>query len=195
MFLGLTFLRGGAAVVLLEHAALLEGVVDWGLVVRARFLQHIVEYVGVSRGRSRAFVGQVDCEGLVLVVVPLRGCLAAGLLALLGQLVLLLGLLGLAALRGRIIHVLALLAVKDGPHRLLAGSKTSGNVEQLIGVDRRAAPELVHKIPAGGALEKGVHDLGMSYTREFSTALGKASYEVLVHARRSHKFPGRTYVL
>jgi hypothetical protein len=74
--------------------------------------------------------------------------------------------------------VLALLAVKDGPHRLLAGSKTSGNVEQLIGVDRQAAPELVHKIPAGGALEKGVHDLGMSYTREFSTTLGKASYEV-----------------
>jgi hypothetical protein len=31
--LSLAFLRGGAVVVLLEHVALLEGVVDWDLVV------------------------------------------------------------------------------------------------------------------------------------------------------------------
>jgi hypothetical protein len=39
----------------------------------------------------------------------------ARLLALLGPLVLLLGLLELATLRGRVIHVLALLAIEDGP--------------------------------------------------------------------------------
>jgi hypothetical protein len=92
--------------------------------------------------------------------------------------VLLLGLFGLVALRGRIIHALALLAVEDDPHRLLAGSKTGGDVEQLVGVDRRAPPELAHEVPAGRAHEEGVHDLRLSHTREFSTTLGKALYEV-----------------
>jgi hypothetical protein len=43
--------------------------------------------------------------------------------------VLLLGLLGLAALRGRIVHTLALPTVEDGSHRLLAESETGGDVE------------------------------------------------------------------
>jgi hypothetical protein len=60
---------------------------------------------------------------------------AAGLLALLAPLVLLLGLLGLATLRRCIVHALALLAVEDAPHRLLARSETSGDVEKLVGVD------------------------------------------------------------
>jgi hypothetical protein len=33
VFLGLRFLRGGAAIELLEHIALLKGVVHWGLMV------------------------------------------------------------------------------------------------------------------------------------------------------------------
>jgi hypothetical protein len=37
--------------------------------------------------------------------------------------VLLLGIVGLAALCGRVVHALALPAVEDGPHRLLAGRK------------------------------------------------------------------------
>jgi hypothetical protein len=49
------------------------------------------------KGLSRALAGRVDCEGLILIVVmPLRMRLVAGLLALLAPLVLLLGLLGLA---------------------------------------------------------------------------------------------------
>jgi hypothetical protein len=166
-------------------------VVDWGLVVQAQFLQHIVEHTGASRGRSRALAGRVDCEGLV-VVAPLRACLTAGLLALLAPLVLLLGLLGLAALRGCVIHALALLVVEDGPRCLLVGTKTGGDVEQLVGVDWRASPELAHEVPAGCALEEGVHDLGLSHAREFCTALGKVPYGVpddspafWVHARRS----------
>jgi hypothetical protein len=179
ILLSLTILRGGAAVVLLEHVALLEGVVDWGLVVRARLLQHIIEHAEASRGRSRALAGRVDREGLIpVVVVPLRVCLAAGLLSLLAPLVLLLGIVGLAALCGRVVHALALPAVEDGPHRLLAGSKIGGGVEQLVGVNRRASPKLVHEVPVGRALEEGVHDLGLSQAREFGTALGKASYEV-----------------
>jgi hypothetical protein len=110
--------------------------------------------------------------------MPLRTCLTTGLLALLAPLVLLLGLLELAALCGRIIHTLALLAVEDGPHHLLVRSQTGGNVEQLIGVDRRASPELAYEVSESRALEEGVHDLGLSHAREFSTTLRKVSYEV-----------------
>jgi hypothetical protein len=91
---------------------------------------------------------------------------------------LLLGLLGLAAFRGRLVHALALLAVKDGPHRLLTGGKVGGDVEQLIGVDGRAAPELTHEVPAGRALEEGVHNLGVGHARELYTALGETPFEV-----------------
>jgi hypothetical protein len=50
--------------------------------------------------------------------------------------------------------------------------------EQLIGVDRRATPELAHEVPTGRALEKGVYDLRLSHARELRAALGVASYEV-----------------
>jgi hypothetical protein len=42
---------------------------------------------------------------------------------------LLLGLLGLAALCGCVVHALALLTVKDGPHRFLTGGEAGGDVE------------------------------------------------------------------
>jgi hypothetical protein len=72
----------------------------------------------------RALVGQVDCEGFNLVIIaPLRVCVTVGLLAFLAPLVLLLALHGFAALRGRVIHTLALLAVEDNPHRLLTEAK------------------------------------------------------------------------
>jgi hypothetical protein len=48
---GLAILRGVAAIVSLEQVALLEGVVDWRLVLRTRLLQHVVEHTGASRGR------------------------------------------------------------------------------------------------------------------------------------------------
>jgi hypothetical protein len=180
VLLGLAILCGGAAVVLLEHVALLKGVVDRRPVVRAGLLQHVVEHAGASRGRSRALSGRFNCEGLVpvAVVASLRARLAARLLALLAPLVLLLGLLGLAALRGRVIHVFALFAVEDGPHCLLTRGEAAGDVEQLIGVDWGAAPELAHEVPAGHALEEGVHDLGLGHARELRTTLGEAPYEV-----------------
>jgi hypothetical protein len=40
--------------------------------------------------------------------------------------------LGLAALRERVVHALALLPVEDGPHRLFAGGEAGGDVEQLV---------------------------------------------------------------
>jgi hypothetical protein len=151
-------------------------VVDWHLVVWTGLLQHVVEYAGPTRGRSRAPSSWVDSEGLV--VAPLRVRLTARLLAFLAPLVLLLGLLGLAALRGRVVHALALLSVIDGPHRLLAGGEAGGDVKPLVGVDRRAAPELAHKVPARGALEEGMYDLRLGHARELRAALGEAPYEV-----------------
>jgi hypothetical protein len=64
-------------------------------------------------------------------------------------------------------------------HRLLTRSKAGGDVEQLVGVDRRAPLELAHEVPTGRALEEGMHDLGLSHAWELSAALGEASYEVL----------------
>jgi hypothetical protein len=160
ILLGLAILRGDAAVVLLEHITLVEGVVDRCLVVWTGLLQHVVKYAGSSRSHSRTPSSWVNCEGLVpIVIVSLRARLAMWLLALLSPLMLLLGLLGLAALRGRVVRALDLLVVEDGPHCLYAGGKAGGDVEQFVGVGRRAAPELAHEVPAGHTLEEGVHDL------------------------------------
>jgi hypothetical protein len=173
ILLGLAILRGGVAVVSLEQIALLEGVVDWRLVVRTGLLQHVVEHAGASRGRSRALSSWVDSEGLVPVVVaPRRARLVARLLAFLAPLVLLLGALGLAALHGQVVHALALLPIEDGPHRLLARGEAGGDVERLVRVDRQAAPEFAHEVPAGRALEEGVHDLRLGHAREFRAVLG-----------------------
>jgi hypothetical protein len=167
------------AVVSFEQVALLEGVVDRRLVVRTRLLQHVVEYTGASRGCSRAPSSRVDSEGLVpLVVAPLRARLAVRLLAFLAPPVLLLGLLGLASLRGRVVHAFALPPVEHGPHRILAGGEAGGDVEQLVPVDQRAAPELPHEVPADRTLEEGMYNLGLGHAQELRAALREAPYEV-----------------
>jgi hypothetical protein len=179
ILLGLAILRGGTAIVSFEQVALLEGVVDWSLVVRTELLQHVVEYAGASRGRSRAPSSWVNSDGLVPVVVaPQRACLMARLLAFLALLVLLLGFLGPAALRGRVVHALAFLPIEDGPHRLLARGEVGGDVKQLVGVDRRAAPELAHEVPAGRVFKEGVYNLGLGHTREVHATLREVPYEV-----------------
>jgi hypothetical protein len=43
---------------------------------------------------------------------------------------------------------------------------------------RRVASKLTHEVPAGGALEDGVHDLRLGHARELRAALGEAPYEV-----------------
>jgi hypothetical protein len=112
----LAILRGGVTVVFLKHVALLEGVVDWSLVVWTRLFQHVIEHSRSSRGRSRALAGRVNRESLVPVVIAsLRACFSAGLLALLASLVLLLGVFGLAALRGASFTCLPFLSLKMAP--------------------------------------------------------------------------------
>jgi hypothetical protein len=104
VFLGLRLLRGGTAVEFLEHITLLKGVVHGSFVVRTWLFQHVVEHPRASRGRSRAPSSRVDSEGLgVAAVTPLLARLGARLLALLAPLVVAVGLLGLAALRGRVL--------------------------------------------------------------------------------------------
>jgi hypothetical protein len=120
-------------------------VVNWHLVVRTWLFQHVIEHPRASRGRSRSPSSWVNSKGFVaVVVVPLLGCLAAWLLPFLAPLVLLLGVLGLAALRGRVAHALAFLPIENCPHRFLAGGEAGGDVEQLVRVDRRAASKLAH---------------------------------------------------
>jgi hypothetical protein len=100
---------------------LLKGVVYWGLVVRTWLFQHVIKHPRTSRGRSRAPSSRVDSKSLgIIVVAPLLARLTAQLLSLLAPLVLPVGLPGLAALRGRIIRALALLAVEGRPHSLLS---------------------------------------------------------------------------
>jgi hypothetical protein len=152
-------------------------VVDRGLVIWAWLLQNVIEHAGSSRGRLRALADRVDREGLVVVLIPsLHAHVATRLLALPAPLLLLLGLLGPAALRGRVVHVLALLAIENGPHHLLSGSEAGGDVEQLVGVDRRAPPKFAHEIRAGRSLEEGVHDIRLCDARELGTT--QVSYEI-----------------
>jgi hypothetical protein len=148
-------------------------------VVGTWLLQHVIENPRASRGRSRAPSSWVNSKSFVAVIVaPLLARFAVRLLFFLASLVLLVGLLGLAALRGRVVHTLALLSVEDRPHCLFARGKAGGDVEQLVRIDRWAPLELAHKALARGALEEGVHDLGLSYARELRAALGEAPYEV-----------------
>jgi hypothetical protein len=179
IFFGLVVLRGGAAVEPLEHVALLEGVVDQCLVVGTWLLQHVVENPWASRGRSRAPLSRVNSKIFAVVVVAsLLARLAARLLSLLAPLVLLAELLGLAALSGRVVCALALLAVEDRPHCLFARGKAGGDVEQLVRVDRWTAPQLAHKVPACGAFEEGVHNLRLCHAWELRTAPGEVPYEI-----------------
>jgi hypothetical protein len=121
VFLSLVVLCGDTTVEPLEHVALLKGVVDRRLVVGTWLLQHVVENPRASRRRSRGPSSRVNSKGFaVVVVVPLLARLAARLLSLLAPLVVLAELLGLAALRGRVVRALALLAVEDRPHCLFA---------------------------------------------------------------------------
>jgi hypothetical protein len=81
--------------------------------------QHVIEHPRTSRGRSRASSSRVNSEGLsVIAVASLLARLAARLLPFIALLVLPVGLLGLAALRRRVVRALALLAVEDHPHGL-----------------------------------------------------------------------------
>jgi hypothetical protein len=107
--------------------------VDRHFVVGTRLLQHVVKHSRASRGRSRAPPGWVNSESFGgVVVAPLLACLSARLLALLAPLALLPELLGLAALRGRVVCALALFAVEDRPHFLFARGKACGDLEQLV---------------------------------------------------------------
>jgi hypothetical protein len=77
-----------------------------------------------------------------------------------------------------VVHALALLAIENGPHRLLSGGEAGGDVEQLVGVDRRAPSKLTHKVLVSHPLEESMHDLRLGDAQELGTTLGKASYEI-----------------
>jgi hypothetical protein len=65
ILLGFVALRGSVAIKLLEHVALLEGVVDRCLLVGTWLLQHVIENSRTSRGPS----SRVNSKGLGIVAV------------------------------------------------------------------------------------------------------------------------------
>jgi hypothetical protein len=127
--------------------------------------------------------------------------LVARLLAFLAPLVLLLGLLGLAALRRRVVHALAFFPSKMAPTASSPEAKlvvmSNSSFESASGL----LPKLAHEVPIGRALEESVYDLGLGHARELRAALEEALYEVLerltgflvAHAQ-AQELPGRTYV-
>ena len=141
-----------AIVVLPEHLALLEGVVDRALVISTRLLKHVVEQATTaSRGASRSFTVRGGSEGLLGVLYRPQSALVRWdrLLSLPPPLLFLGGVgLDVAALRGRIVLALARLVIEDGTNRLFAGSEVGGSVEQLVGINGSASRELMHQIPA-----------------------------------------------
>jgi hypothetical protein len=155
---------------------LLEGVVDRGLVVWAWLLQYVIKHTGASRGRLGALAGRVDREGLVLVA-PLRArrggasCLSCPACSSVGA--------PWTCCPPQVRRPRACPSCcRRWPPPPPSRSKASGNIEQLVGVDPRAPPELAHEVPTGRALEEGVHDLGLSNARDLGTTLGEAPYEV-----------------
>jgi hypothetical protein len=72
---------------------------------------------------------KVDGKGLVVVLVAFLRMRRGEASCPFAPLLFLLGIFGLAALRRRDIHVLALLPVEYGPHHLLSESEAGGDVE------------------------------------------------------------------
>src|SRR6185295_8717344 len=172
-----------AVVVLLEHLALLEGMIDRALVVRARLLKHVVELATTaSRGASRSSAVWGGREGLLGVLCLPRAVLIRWdrLLSLPPPLRFLGGGVGLgaAAFCGRIVLALARFVVEDGTNCLLAGGVVGGSVEQLIGANGSASRKLVHQVPARRTLEESVDDFDMGAAGELGALLGEASHVV-----------------
>jgi hypothetical protein len=170
--------------------------VDRRLVVWTGLFQHVVEYTGASRGRLRAPSSWVNSEGLVPVVVaPLRARLAVRLLAFLAPLVLLLGLLGLAALRGRVVRTLSLLPVEDGPTTSLPEAKlvsmSNSSLESTGGLRPSSRTRSRQVVPSRKACT--ISDwatLGSSVQRLEKCRMKSQSDSpgFWVHARRSQEF-------
>ena len=169
-----------AVVILLEHLALLEGMIDRALVVRTWLLKHVVEQATIaSRGASRSFAVRGGSEGLLGVLCPPRFALVRWdrLFSIPPPLLFLGGGVGLdvAALRGCIVLALARFVVEDGTNCLLTGGVVGGSVEQLIGVNGSASRKLMHQVPARHTLEESVDDLDMGDAGELGALLGEAS--------------------
>ena len=165
-------------VVLATHLALLEGVVDRALVVRARLLEHVVEQAAIApRGASGTFAIWGDGEGLVgVLLLPLTALvLWAFLLSLLAPLKLLCGGLGFAAaLCGLLLLALGHLAIEDGTDYFLAGGKVGGDIKQHVRAGGVALRELVHQVPARRAFAEDINDLNVGDAWELGALLGEA---------------------
>jgi hypothetical protein len=99
----------------------------------------------------------------------------APILSFPAPLLLLLRILGLAALCRRFLLAFALLAVEDSTDRLLAGGKIGSNDKQLICTGGRASTQLTHQILACCTQMKGTNDVGVGDAGALGALLGEAT--------------------
>jgi hypothetical protein len=111
------------------------------------------------------------------------------------------GLLGLAALRGRVVRALALFAVEDRPHGLFAEAKlvaiSNSSLESTGGLRPNSRTRSRHVVPSRKACTiSDCATLGSSVQRLEKRRMKSRSDSPsrLVQERRSQEFPGRTYV-
>jgi hypothetical protein len=153
-------------------------------------------------GPPRTPSSWVNSKGFVAVIIaPPLARLAARLLPFLAPLMLLLGLLGLAALRGRVVHALALLLIEDLPTASSLEAKLvamlNSSFESTGGLrpssctrSRQVVPSRkVCTISDWATLRSSVQRLEKRHMKSRSHSPG-----FWVHTRRSQKFPGHTYV-
>jgi hypothetical protein len=118
---GVTLLLGTPKEVVFHHATLLEGVFDWALVVRARFIEHLVKNSRATLGRAWGFLHSATATR-----ESLRNCLAFFFFLELQQ--------SSTTPRERRsdrrtpTKAASLGVVEDCPYHLLARSKVGGNV-------------------------------------------------------------------
>jgi hypothetical protein len=134
-----------------KHDALLKGVLDGALMIKARLLEHLVKQVGASGRLPRVLVlsggDEVCVDGIAF------------------RLRLLLALLLRAALSGRLGDVIRLAPLRllvlpeDGLDRLLTRGELGGDVHQLARPGGSLAIQLAHQVAASGAGEERADDI------------------------------------
>jgi hypothetical protein len=81
----------------------------------------------------------------------------------------------MASSRGILLLVLPLIliATKDGTNCLLVGGEVGDDVHQTVGSDGSVVAQLLDQLFAGGTIEEGHGDVGVSNVGEFGALLGE----------------------
>jgi hypothetical protein len=156
-----------------KHVAFPESVLDGALMVRARFLKHLVENIGTplraSGVPSFCCGDKIFFKGLIFALRHLLLFVFLGI-----------------ALGGHLTGVLLLLPailvlVEDGLDHLLSRSKLCGDVHQFTCFGGNLEIQFADQFTAGGAGKESTYDVGVGDIGEFGALLGK-SMDVLMQS-------------